>query len=118
MILWRNNLMEEDMQHKNVKGLFQGGNLKVTCCLWAIFILFNIIACGLTVITPYLYNDSNASFIDMLYAYSCEIPAILFVIAIFENQYWGGRIKCTIYGLIVLIAIEIPLYIFQAKLIR
>lgn len=47
--------------------------------------MFNVISGGLSIITPYLYKDAEGSFADMLLAYSCEIPGIIFVVMIFEN---------------------------------
>lgn len=69
------------------------------------FILFNIVSCGITIITPYLYDDADNGFMDMFMAYSCEIPGIIFVALLFENRKWGGRIKCTIYGLFIMTGI-------------
>jgi len=56
-------------------------------------------------VTPFLLGEANKSFFDLFYAYLIEIPAICFVLLLFENKKWGGRIKCTIYGLVIMTTI-------------
>jgi len=70
-----------------------------------IFIFYNMVSCGIIIILPFLLGSANKSFYEMFLAYLVEIPAIFFVLLLFENKKYGGRIKCTIYGLVIMTSI-------------
>ncbi|KAM3144931.1 hypothetical protein pb186bvf_002936 [Paramecium bursaria] len=93
------------------KGLFQ--NYRITIFIWAIFLMYNVISCGLTIIIPYLLKDADSSFFFMFLAYASELPAILTVVFLIENKQYGGRIKCTNYGLLLILIIQLLLFTFK-----
>jgi hypothetical protein len=90
------------MDDRGIKGLFLKSNFRITLTIWAIFISFNLISAGIQVITPYILDDSDNGFYGALLSYGAEIPAILLVFILIDNEKYGGRTKCTILGLIML----------------
>lgn len=69
-------------------------------------------SCGIIILTPFLIGEAEKTFFDLFLAYAVEIPAIFLVMALFENKRYGGRIKCTIYGLVLMIMIQVLFLIY------
>jgi hypothetical protein len=93
------------MDGKGIGGMFEGYNLRITLTIWAIFICFNVISAGIAIITPYVLDDADEGFLTALYSYGAEIPAILLVFVLIDNEKYGGRTRCTIAGLVMLIIV-------------
>jgi hypothetical protein len=101
------------MISKSFKGILTGENLVITVYIWTIYILFNLISCGMLIITPYIYKDAGSNFNASFLAYFCEIPAILLAMIFIDSPKYGGRIKIILYGLAILIIIELVIYFGQ-----
>lgn len=98
--------------------LFKGEALKVSLFILSIFSLYNLVSCGIIIITPFLVGENeDSSFMDLFLAYLVEIPSILIAVALFDNRKWGGRIKVTIYGLVIMTSGQALLYLMQEKVI-
>ena len=91
------------MDKKSFSGIFKGNNLKITLIIWAIFINFTFIVSGTQIITPYILGDSKNGMIIFSTFYAAELPAILIVILLIDNEKYGGRTRITIIGLLLLI---------------
>jgi len=105
MIRWNKSFNVGKSRNIGFSDLFKKKTLIITIFILLIFVCYNMVACGIIIITPYLLGEADKSFFDLLYAYAVEIPAIILVLLLFENKKWGGRIKCTIYGLIIMTTI-------------
>ena len=93
------------MDKKSFAGLFKGNNFKITLIIWAIFINFTFIASGIQIITPYILEDSKDGIITFFIFYGAELPAIMIVILLIDNEKYGGRTRITIIGLFLLIIV-------------
>ena len=72
-----------------------------------------MVSSGMQIITPYILNDTDSTFWSLLFAYAAEIPAILLVVVLIDNPEYGGRIKSTMYGLVILTAVLLGMYILK-----
>lgn len=89
--------------------------MRITLSVWTIYVLFNIISCGVAVITPYIYSNAGSTFTASLAAYSSELLAIVLVVYIIDKPVIGGRIKVILYGLFLLIGVNLSIYFFKSK---
>jgi hypothetical protein len=71
---------------------------------------FNIISAGMGMIISYIYADNGNGFGSAFIAYSSEIPAILLVVVLIDVPKWGGRRNCTLYGLVLLVLVQLNIY--------
>lgn len=85
MIEWSSNLNKNVKKNINFVDLVQKPFLKITIFILLIFIFYNMVSCGIIIILPFLLGGANKSFYEMFLAYLVEIPAIFFVLLLFEN---------------------------------
>jgi hypothetical protein len=114
---WRNAVLQAEMNSKSLKGLVEGSYLRISLTIWAIFITFNVISSGVQMITPYILQDSNNGFGAQLASYSAEIPAILLVCLLIDNEKYGGRPRCTCFGLVVLAIVQLLIWNFKQPVV-
>jgi Na+/melibiose symporter-like transporter len=101
------------MEARSFGGLFHGVNLRITITIWVIFCFYNVVSSGIQVITPYILEESNSGFLPSLLSYIAEILAIIFVVSLIDNEKWGGRKKCQIYGLVMLSIVQLAVWYFE-----